>query len=43
VDAKLKEMISANLNRSENKPGHQNPKEQTNYSFIFLVMFRLVS
>jgi hypothetical protein len=30
VDAKLKELIPANLNRSENKPGNQNPKEQTN-------------
>jgi hypothetical protein len=26
VDAKLKELIPANLNRSENKPGNQNPK-----------------
>jgi hypothetical protein len=30
VDAKLKELIPANLNRSENKPENQNPKEQTN-------------
>jgi hypothetical protein len=30
VHAKLKEMNPANLNRSKNKPGNQNPKEQTN-------------
>jgi hypothetical protein len=30
ADAKLKELIPANLNRSENKPGNQNPKKQTN-------------
>jgi hypothetical protein len=30
VDAKLKELIPANLNGSENKPRNENPKEQTN-------------
>ena len=30
ADVKLKELIPANLNRSENKPGNQNPKGQTN-------------
>jgi hypothetical protein len=30
ADAKLKALVPANLNRSENKPANQIPKKQTN-------------